>query len=206
MDNTNRALAVPHRENSLRQSKKRMLTHARLPGTKAILIREIPKQSVWKPRPPSNDAHKSTFFPDRKLLRQASINRRARSDGFNLDSGSLQGATESCPLLPDIDNALDEVRNNQGGTGDEHHMSIHMSNAEKEDIESGVPAIDLARSTELSSPSISHISPKTKGAPDSVRSKPLPNYVPLDTQGQLSRRSSRVKRASRSNPTAEVDE
>ena len=184
VDNTNSLLAVPHRESSLRQRKKRMLAHARVPGTRAILIREIPKQSVWKPIDISNDASKSTFFPDRKLFRQAS--RRTRSDGFNLNSN----ATESCPLLPDIDNVFEEVRNTQKGV--DPHLSIHLSNVENEQLDTSIPAMDL--SSELSSSSVLHSPSKSKGTPDSVRSKPLPAYVPPQ---EISRRASRA-RASRS--------
>ncbi len=189
VDNTNSSLAVPHRENSLRQRNMRMLTHARLPGTKAILIREIPKQSVWKPRAMGGPS-RSTFFPDRRLLRQASVNRRARSDGFNLDSSGHPNASESLPLLPDIDDVLEVVRDSQQKVSDEQRLSIHLSN-EKEQLESSVAVVDL--SPELS-PLSMQTSSKTIASPDSVRSKPLPAYVPPQ---EMSRRSSRA-RASRS--------
>lgn len=182
VDNTNSSLAIPHRENSLRQRKKRMLAHSRLPGTKAILIREIPKQSVWKPQVTENEEPKSTLFPGQRVLRQASINRRARSDGFNL---TRRDATESCPLLSDID----EVRSNQLEMGEEAHLSISLSDTEKELLDSSsVPAIDL--SSELSSSSAVHTPSKAKASPHSVRSKPLPAYVPSQ---DISRRSSRAR-------------
>lgn len=161
VDNTNTHLALPHREKS-RALHTRVVTQARLPGTKAILLREIPKQAVLKPTPTAP----TTPHP---LVRATSAGRRAHSDTYDV---SRRRASETAPLLAE-ENAAVLL-----------HPPTHPSSPVAS--ENALPS--------FISPENSSQPMGINSNPASVRSRPLPVYVPKDAQSRLSRRGSKASK------------
>eukprot|EP00171_Calliarthron_tuberculosum_P003689 IDg3689t1 len=183
VDNTNTSLALPRREMS-RMHNASVVTQARLPGTKAILLREIPTQSVWKPRSDGDPVRTRTpSGTPHPLVRVTSANRRARSDGFNLMRGNVG---ESLPLLPNLPPVEEE---HEAPSLLRLTPSVHPTS----------PVLLSAFTADQENPD----SPTSKrSTPGSVRSRPLPTYVPKDAQGKLSRWGSRTpKQTSGGNPS-----
>lgn len=184
VDNTNTSLALPRRE----KHSASVVTQARVPGTKAILLREIPTQSVWKPRS-EHDSARTPSGTSHPLVRVTSANRRARSDGFNLMRGTVNESLPLLPSLPPVDEELEppSLLRLTPSAHTQASPSISMSGI------TGVIPVDLENPE-------SPVGKRT--TPGSVRSRPLPTYVPKDAQGRVPRWGSRTpKKNASEDPT-----
>lgn len=183
--NDTESLARPQREKSLRRHA-RVLTHSRIPGTKAILIRELPAP-VKKKRDTTSSRAPATFFPERPPH-----SRRTLSEGFNPDLlDRAPSPTESLPLLPSLGQEL----SNSGPTRTDY-MGMHISNVDLE-MGEGNPV----EGEEVVSPMDTVIQPsKPKSSSESVRNRPLPDYVPQESQRKMTRRISKLPRGIAGSP------
>jgi len=192
-DNNNTTLARPQRENILRKKAKRVVTHARLPGTSAILIREVPAAAVLAPGNPNAS---TTFFPDRPEMDV-------------LGRGGSNGPSESMPLLPlpretqsDLSYQQSHSKSKRSSAGAELVLPIETPTVTMEDI--GLDARGEPSTADTFEADTAYHSVGSS-VQEAVRSRPLPTYIPQDPQDSMSRRARAKSSANVIVPTTSED-
>ncbi len=186
VDNTNFLSAKRQRDLALIKRNSTVVTHSRLPGTCAILLRQIPALSSLKKNLASTTSN--------AIRRTPSYNRRARSDGFTLQRA---GPAESAPLLGisgptpvPVPDSSTTVFPSREGNNSWRQSPARLPGGSDTDLSASSSSALLSPLRRIErSPKVGAQSSPTS----SVQLRPLPTYVPREGQEKVSRLRSKSR-------------